>query len=259
MSATSSPRIDALYRYPVKGLSPEPLDAIELATSGYVPGDRLYAIENGPSGFNAVAPRHLPKVVYLMLMRNEALARLSTRFDHADHVLTILQDGAEVVRADLRTEAGREAVSVFLSGFLPHELRGPPRVLSGPPGYAFTDARTGYVSLVNRASVCAIEDFVGAPVDPLRFRANIYLDGLPAFAELDAVGRILESESGVRLKVTARTERCAATNVDPQTGIRDLAIPRTLARQLGHTDCGVYAEVLVGGTLVPGERLRLSP
>jgi hypothetical protein len=56
-------------------------------------------------------------------------------------------------------------------------------VLTAPPGYRFTDSRKGYVSLINRASVSATEDLVGAPVDPLRFRGNLYLDGLAPWAE----------------------------------------------------------------------------
>ncbi|MFY9290033.1 MAG: MOSC N-terminal beta barrel domain-containing protein [Methylorubrum rhodinum] len=254
---TDTPRIAALYRYPVKGLSPEGLERVELETSGYFPGDRLYAIENGPSGFNAVAPRHLPKVAYLMLMRNEALARLRTRFDPATHRLTIEENGEEAVSADLNTPEGREAVAAFMKGFVPHELRGDPRVLASPPGYRFTDARDGYVSLVNRASVQAIKDMVGAPVDPLRFRANLYLDGLEAWGEFDLLGKVLETPDGVRLKLVRRTVRCAAVNVDPETGIRDLAIPPTLSKNLGHSDCGVYAEVLNGGTLRAGEALSL--
>lgn len=254
---TDTPRIAALYRYPVKGLSPEGLESAELETSGYFPGDRLYAIENGPSGFNAVAPRHLPKVAYLMLMRNEALARLRTRFDPATHRLTIEENGEEAVSVDLSRPEGREAVAAFMKGFVPHELRGDPRVLASPPGYRFTDARDGYVSLVNRASVQAIEDMVGAPVDPLRFRANLYLNGLKAWGEFDLLGKVLETPDGVRLKLVRRTVRCAAVNVDPETGIRDRAIPPTLSKNLGHSDCGVYAEVLNGGTLRAGEALSL--
>ena len=252
----SAIRLAEIYRYPVKGLSPERLDSVELQTSGYFPGDRLYAIENGPSGFNQVAPRHKPKIVYLMLMRNEALARLKTRLDPASRILTIEHDG-EIVEADLGTLDGRLAVAAFLNAYLPHELRGEPWVLEGPPGWAFTDSPSGYVSIVNLASVRAVEDFVGAPVDRLRFRANLYLEGLEAWSELGMVGRIFEAPSGARLKVTKRTERCAATNVDPQTGIRDLAIPRALAQRFGHSDCGVYTEVVAGGTIRAGEVLSL--
>ncbi|CAO4140350.1 MOSC domain-containing protein [Methylorubrum extorquens] len=256
MSQSPALRIAALYRYPVKGLSPEALETAELETSGYIPGDRLYAIENGPSGFNETVPRHLPKIAYLMLMRNEALARLRTRFDDATHRLTVEENGVQAVDADLSTAEGRAALAEFMTGFLPQELRGAPRVLTAPPGYRFTDSRTGYVSLINRASVAATEDLAGAPVDPLRFRGNLYLDGLEPWAELDMVGRVLEA-GDVRLKITSRTERCAATNVDPQTGQRDLSIPRTLMQGVGHTDCGVYAEVLAGGVLRTGDSLRV--
>ena len=99
---------------------------------------------------------------------------------------------------------------------------------------------------------------VGAPVEPLRFRGNLHLEGPKAWAEFDLVGKVLASRSGVRLKVTKRIERCAATNVDPATGLRDLAIPKALMRAYGHFDCGVYAEVLSGGPLLQGERLEVE-
>ncbi len=256
MSPTPQIHLAVLYRYPVKGLSPESLETADLETSGYFPGDRLYAIENGPSGFDEAAPRHLSKLAYLMLMRDEALARLRTRYDEAGHRLRIEHDGVVAVDADLREAEGRAAVASFLKGFLPAEaLRGEPRLLTAPEGYRFTDSRIGFVSLINRASVRAIEDFVGAPVDPLRFRGNLYVEGLEPWAELDMSGRVLEAPGGLRLKLTTRTLRCAATNVDPQTGMRDLAIPRALMQHLGHADCGIYAEVIAGGTLRAGDAL----
>src|SRR6266508_2252398 len=121
--------VNSLYRYPVKGLSPEPLARTQLAKGETVPGDRLYAIENGPSGFDPRAPRHQPKMRYLMLMRNERLARLRTRFDDASHTLAIVSDGHEAARGDLRTPAGRARVESFFAEFCADELRGAPKVL----------------------------------------------------------------------------------------------------------------------------------
>ncbi len=116
---------------------------------------------------------------------------------------------------------------------------------------------TGYVSLINRASVAAVEDYLGAPVDPLRFRGNLLVDGLEPFAELEMVGQVIEAPSGLRLKITKRTVRCAATNVDPVSGVRDCDIPWTLDARLGHRDLGVYAEVIAGGALAKGDALRV--
>ncbi|WP_246775533.1 MOSC domain-containing protein [Methylobacterium aquaticum] len=250
--------VTALHRYPVKGLSPEPLDVASLAAGAYFPGDRLFAVENGPSGFDPAAPAHQPKIKYLMLMRNEALARLSTVYDDATGVLAIREGDREVASGDLATPEGRLAIEAFFRRFVPKELRGPPKVLAAPEGYRFTDSRGGFVSLINLASVAAVDDMVGAAVNPLRFRGNLHVTGLPAFAELDLVGTELATETGLRLKVTKRIVRCAATNVDPVTGERDLAIPEALQRNLGHADCGIYAEVVAGGEVRAGDVLRVA-
>lgn len=249
-------RVAALHRYPVKGLSPEPLARATLTQGDYFPGDRLFAIENGPSGFDPSRPAHQPKIKFLMLMRQEALARLRTSFDDATGVLTIRNSEEAEVRADLGTEEGRAAVTAFFRAYLPRELRGEPRLLTAPGGFRFTDSRSGHVSIINLASVAALEDMVGAPVDPLRFRGNLHVEGLAPWAEFDLLGKVLEGPGGLRLKVTKRIVRCAATNVDPMSGLRDMEIPRILERHLGHADCGIYAEVLRGGTLAPGAHLR---
>jgi uncharacterized protein len=246
--------IDAIYRYPVKGLSPEPLARTQLQVMETLPADRLYAIENGPSGFEPAAPRHQPKQRYLMLMRNERLARLRTRFYDTSHTLTIEMEGREAARGDLRTSEGRAAIEAFFAGFCADELRGPPRVLHAP-GFSFSDVARKVVSIINLASVAAVEDVVGRPVHPLRFRGNLYVTGWPAWREFDFVGQEITVARRARLRVIKRIVRCAATNVDPDIGIRDLSIPDTLMRSFGHADCGVYGEVVEGGDIAVGDEL----
>lgn len=250
-------RISSLYRYPVKGLSPERLGRAVLEEKSYFPGDRLFAIENGPSGFDPAKPEHQPKIKYLMLMRNEALARLKTRFDDASGDLVIEHEGREALRTSTETAEGRAAITAFFESFMPAELRGAPRLLAAPKGYRFTDSRSGFLSIINLASVADLEERIGAPVDPLRFRGNVMVEELPAWAELDLAGREITSRSGVRLRVIKRIERCAATNVDPASGIRDLQIPKTLMRSYGHVDCGIYCEIVEGGALSEGDRLEI--
>jgi uncharacterized protein len=250
-----NPRLQAIYRYPVKGLSPEPLERTALAVCETLPADRLYAIENGPSGFDPAAPRHQPKQRYLMLMRNERLARLRTRFHDASHILTIEAEGREAARGDLRTPAGRAAIEHFFARFCADELRGAPRVLSAP-GFSFSDVARKVVSIINLASVAALEDVLGRPVHPLRFRGNVYVSGWPAWHELDLVGQEIAIGTSARLKIVKHIVRCAATNVDPDTAVRDLSIPETLMRRFGHADCGVYGEVVEAGEIALRDELR---
>lgn len=252
-------RIASLHRYPVKGLSPEPLTRAVLTAGGYFPGDRLFAIENGPSGFDAADPQHQPKIKFLMLMRNEGLARLRTTYDDATATLVVRDGTSECVRGRLDTAEGREAVADWFARTFASEMRGTAQVLCAPEGFRFTDSPHGHVSLINAASVSDLECRIGAPVDPLRFRGNILVEDLAAWAEHDwPAGLIVEAAGGVRFEVVKPIERCAATNVDPVTGMRDMTIPRTLMQAYGHVDCGVYLKVLDGGAIAVGERMRLA-
>ena len=104
------------------------------------------------------------------------------------------------------------------------------------------------------SSVAAVAGLVDWDVHPLRFRANLYVTGWPAWHEFDLLDRTL-AIGDVRLKVVKRIKRCAVVNVDPDTALRDLEIPNTLQRQLGHADCGIYAEVIAPGTLRLGDEV----
>jgi uncharacterized protein YcbX len=248
-----SAQITGLYRYPVKGLSPEPLPHVVLEAGKTFPADRRYAIENGPSGFDPKAPAWLPKAYFLMLMRNERLAGLQTHFEDDTHLLTIRQDGKVAACGDLETVEGRAAIEQFFTANFASDLKGPPKVLSGED-HSFSDVARKVVSIINLASLAAIESLVDWPVHPLRFRANMYVTGWPAWHEFELIDRSLLIGE-VRLKVVKPIVRCAAVNVDPETTVRDLEIPRTLERRLGHADCGIYAEVTTGGTIGIGDEI----
>lgn len=249
----NQPTVKALYRYPIKGLTPQALTRVRLEPGQTVSADRLYAIENGQSGFDPEHPAHLPKQRFLMLMRNERLAALRADYDEATHRLVVHRGGREAARGDLRTAEGRAAIEAFFAVYCADELRGAPKVLHSE-GHSFSDVAKKVVSIINLASVAELETVIGAPVDPLRFRANLYVEGWPAWHEFDLIGREL-TIGGVWVKVIKRIVRCAATEVDPQTGIRDLDIPKTLMRSFDHMDCGVYAEVVEGGEVTIADRI----
>jgi len=162
MSAPAT--IQSIYRYPVKGLSPESLDGVRLEVGQTLPADRMYAIENGPSGFDPAAPIYLAKTYFLMLMKNERLALLDTLYDEDTYVLTIHGEGREMVRGDLRTKEGRLAIEAFFRRYMPAELRGPPKVLRAE-GHSFSDVAAKVVSIINLASVAAIETAIGPEKD----------------------------------------------------------------------------------------------
>lgn len=242
-----------IHRYPIKGLSCEALEEVALAPGATLPGDRQYAIAHGASRFDPADPQWHPKRQFLVLSANERLAALATRFEPATGQLTIERDGRRVAGGNLTTSIGRDLVSQFLAAYLGKEALGTPKVVAAP-GISFTDKRAPLISLISRATVRDIERVVRKPVDVLRFRGNLLIDGAPPWAEFEWVGHILQI-GAVRLRVVDRIDRCAATNVDPKTGARDRNIPRSLLEGFGHQDCGVYAEVLSAGTIRRGDTL----
>jgi hypothetical protein len=239
--------IAAIYRYPVKGLSGEAMESAVVEAGGTLPFDRAFAIENGPGRFDPAAPKHLPKINFLMLMRNEKLATIKAKFDDASQVLTLSRAGRTVISGDLSTKVGRSLIEQFLAAYMADDLRGAPRIVSAP-GHSFSDVSAKCLHIVNLATIRDLEQAIGRPVNPMRFRPNLVIDGLPAWKEFDLIGHTFEAED-VRLKILKRTDRCAATNVDPETGERNMDIPAQLARKWAHTDFGVYAEIVSSGEL----------
>lgn len=240
-------KITAIYRHPVKGLTPEPLNRVALTPGQGLPQDRRFALAHGSTRFDPAAPEWMPKTNFLMLMRNERLARLRTRFDDATGTLTVQRDGKTVASGNIQDTAGRTVIEQFFAAYMQAEARGAPKLVESP-GHMFSDVARKVVSIIGLASIRDLERVARAPIDPRRFRANVYFEGGRPWQEFDWVDKEIRL-GGVRLKVVKRIQRCAATNVDPETGQRDLNLPLSLQQGFRHADMGIYAEVLEPGTI----------
>jgi uncharacterized protein len=253
-------RVAAIYRYPVKGLSAEAIDRVSLIPGECLPQDRRFAIALGTTMFDPERPNWLAKTHFVMLMRDEILARLQTRFDANSGMLSIAQEDRVLVNEPIGESEGGRRIAEFIEAFLGGAVCGPLRVVEAP-GHAFADARRKpnattdkYVSLINLASIAALEAEIGGAVDPIRFRANVYFDGAPAWSELGWVGSDI-AVGAARLRVISPITRCAATQVNPITAQRDLDIVAALGHAFGHINMGVYAEVSAGGEIAIGDGL----
>jgi len=247
-------RIDALYRHPVKGFTPERLDSADLVAGACFPCDRLYAVEDGPSGFDPAAPGHISKMKFTVLAKIPAVARARTAYDEATGVFRASAEGQPDFAGDLRSADGRAGLEAWLTGLLGEDLSGPLRVIEGPGAHRFMDSRSGYVSVVNLASVRDLEAKLGVPLDPLRFRANLYVEGWPAWVENDWTGRTLKV-GAAEAQVLKPIVRCAATHVDPVTAERDIDVVKALFDAYGHMHCGIYLNVTQGGRVAQGDML----
>ncbi len=249
--------VSAIYRYPVKGLSGEPLDQVDLTPGQCLPGDRRFAIAHGSAQFRDGNPHWLEKNSFLMLAKDEKLAQLRVQYDDDDETLTVLRDGKAVVTAKAGEAMGRMLIGQFFASFMAASLRGAPKFVAAE-GVNFTDVPEKYLSLISLASVADLERVARQPVDPLRFRGNLYLEGLAPWAEANWIGQTL-AIGDLRLEVVQPIGRCAATNVNPETAERDMNVPLSLRKGFGHITMGVYARVVEGGSLDRGSSVKVAP
>ncbi|WP_312162279.1 MOSC domain-containing protein [Phenylobacterium sp.] len=243
--------IAALYRHPVKGFTPERLDHAELTAGGPFPCDRLYAVENGPSGFDPAAPGYIPKQKFTVLMAIAQVAKARTRYDEASGVLTAAAAGHPDFQGSLLQPEGRAAFEAWLTALLDEEVRGDLKVIDAP-GHRFMDHPQGHVSIINMASVRDLEARIGRPVDPLRFRGNLCVEGWPAWVENGWEGRQL-MVGFARAKVFKPIVRCAATHVNPTTAERDMDVVKALFDNYGHMNLGIYVHVTDSGRITVGD------
>lgn len=257
---TDTARVEGLFTYPVKGLSAQSHESVTLVAGEGFPGDRLFGFARAGSGFDPENPQPMPKNKFLVLAQEAALAKLETSFDAGSGRLKITH-GGERLAFDVSDDAGRKEAAEFLKQHLDLGDGKTPSLVHAAP-HRFTDVSVvsprmmHAVSVLNLESLRAFEREIGARIEPARFRANLVLDGWPAFSELE----MMEQEFTVgeaRLKVIFHTRRCAATQVNPGTADRDIDIPRLLHQHYGHMNMGVYAEVLTGGAVTIGAPISL--
>jgi len=244
--------VAAIFRHPVKGFTPEALSAVRLAPGDGFPFDRVWAVENGPSGFDPSAPAFVPKQKFTVLAQIAKVAAARTHFDAETRRLHVTAPGASEISVRLDETSDCEAFSAWLTRLLADDVRGPLRVVQAPGEHRFTDHPMGQVSIVNLASVRDLSQRMGVELDPLRFRANLYVEGWPAWAENRWTGKHM-LVGWAEASVFKPIVRCAATHVDPTTAERDLDICKALFDNFGNMFCGIYVRINSPGAVGLGD------
>ncbi len=250
--AIGMPIVSGIYRYPIKGLSPQPLTGVALEANKPFPFDRVFALTRPGVPIDPDEPKWAKKGLFIMLMLEEQLAQVQTHLDIDTLRLTVAAKGEELLAADLDSEADRAEVERFFQRLVA-KLAVPPRLVRARGGH-FMDKPDNVMSLINLATVRSLEELWGYKIDPLRFRANFYIDGARPWQEFDWIGSDIRLGDAV-FRVDRRNGRCSATNVDPRTGVRDLDIPGSLRASFGHKDLGVYLVARRGGKVVIGDQV----
>jgi GntR family transcriptional regulator/MocR family aminotransferase len=231
------------------------LSSVVLEADKPFPHDRIFALARPGAPIDRSDPKWAKKGLFVMLMLDENLARVSTSLDLDSLRLTVKQGNQQVASAQLADAEDRTKIENFFWQLLPTLPAAP--VLVRSPGGHFMDKPDNVISLINLATVRSLEAQWGVEIDPLRFRANIYIDGAKPWEEFDWIGSEIRI-GGTVFAVDRKNGRCGATNVNPASGKRDLDIPSSLRAAFGHKNLGVYLIVRDGGEVAVGDTV-LAP
>jgi GntR family transcriptional regulator/MocR family aminotransferase len=242
--------VAGIFRYPIKGLSAQAVPGVTLEAGKPFPFDRIFALARPGGPIDSDEPKWAKKGLFVMLMLDDALAQVQTFLDVDTLNFSVRKENQEILRVNLGEQSGRAEVEQLILRLVP-TLRAPPRLVRARDGH-FMDKPDNVLSLINLATVRHLQEQWGFEIDPLRFRANFYIDGAGPWEEFDWIGSDLRLGDAL-FRVDRRNGRCGATNVNPATGRRDLDIPASLRAAFGHKDLGVYLVTRKGGKIVVGD------
>lgn len=263
------PRVVALYRHPVKGFTPESCDVLTILHDR-VAGDRVFGLRFGDAGepmSQVQSDDWWPKQQFVNLMNTPGLARLTLRYDDTTRRLEVSRDGQPLVEVGL-DDAGRarfaEAVAAFVrtlpdAADLDKPGRLPLQLIGDGVTPRYQDRTGGFVTAHGRASLEALGIALADPaLDERRFRSNVAIEGVEAWAELGWSGRV--RICGVEFKAERPVGRCLATQANPEDGVRDREVLTTLTREIGQAEpqFAVLLTPVTEGTIRLGDPVEVG-
>ena len=246
-----SANIVDLWRHPLKGHGREQVSSTILTKGCTMPGDREWAVlfENGR--FDPVAPTWKPSINFARGSKNPAIMAINAQYDDANKRLKLTHPDLPDFQFCPDDAADKKR---FLNWVSPLNVPGKPLPVDivRVPGRGMTDTDFPSVSLLFTASLNALSDRAGQDVSRLRWRGNIWVEGTAPWQEFDWIGQTL-AIGAARVLVREPIVRCLATTANPTNGTRDLDTLALLKANWGHTNFGVYAEVISGGPVAIGD------
>lgn len=244
-------RLAEIWRHPIKSHGRERLARVALEPGQALPWDRRWAVAHADSAADGSAWASCRN--FSITARNPGLAPFDISLDEAGPQVRLRHRALGELHFNPDEPADQARFIAWVAPLTPDHLPAPERLVS-LPGRGYTDSDFPSVTLCNFASHRAVQDRLGTAISHLRWRGNLWVEGLGAWEEFDWIDHEIRIGAAV-LRVRERAERCPATMANPETGLRDQPTVKTLLDGWGHKDFSIRCEVVKGGAIAEGDEV----
>lgn len=248
-------RLALLCRHPIKSIGYEEITRATLSEGRALPFDREWAVAHEAAKFGHVLSEWAPKLNFLRGVVGHRLMAIRATTDTDNRRVTLTHPEASPITVAPDDPKDAERLIVWLRPLWPAE-RPAPAFVGHIPGQAMTDWADPFISILNLASLRELSARMGQEISPHRFRGNLWLDGLPPFAEFGLIGKTLRI-GDAELEIRQRITRCKATTVNPDSGQSDADTLAAIKADWGHQDFGTYAVVTRPGEIAQGDKVTI--
>lgn len=237
-----------LFRFPIKGFNGQELSSAEVLQNAGIEHDRRFAIA---INHEIDGSQWLSSRSFLINSINDNLLKYALSFD--GNTISLTSSDGLSKQIQLNDEGTLDGFNKQLTEFLSSvvETDATPQLVErhkdGGPA-AYWDYSDSQISIINLETVRELSREFGEELDPKRFRANIVVDGLPAWSEFGLAGSRFSVGSS-EIEFTRPARRCPAISIDPATGVRGQEIHKLLSQNYGHGYFGVYGRVVKSGQI----------
>ena len=250
-------KIKNLYFSPVKSLSFNNVDALEIIKNIGIKNDRIFAFTNNLDlkDIELIKNDPLKREIYKFLSLKKYPELNEYNFLLEENYLILEFENNIILKTDIDNQDQIKILCNKLEEILPNINN--INLLKDSKNPFFDTMPNKSISLINLNSIKDFENLSNHQVEHERFRGNIYVENLDKWEERKLVGKVL-SINDIKFKVVKEIPRCSATNIKPKTSEINLNIPLNLKKIYNHINLGIYLDPLNDGKINKGDLIKIN-
>jgi len=232
--------------HPIKAVGRAELDQVKLVEHQTMQGDRQFAVAHEASKFDSDSTDWAHCSNFIRGAKAPELQAISITNYLQNAMMELKHPDHPPFRFNPYNKDEHAGFINWVAQFVPDNRAQPVALVAADRG--MTDSDFASISILNLASLDALSQKAGRDMLPERFRGNFWLDGVEAWEERSWIGKTLQIGQA-QVIIRENIGRCMATTVDPLTGKQDVNTLDLLENNWGHTEFGVYGEVIKSGVV----------